>query len=83
LHLRSLSIRRSRASEDPLGQLDAELPTPAPHQSSPSLGKPSPSAAASTPDILLQKYDLLAQTQLLRGHYCHSEVRQSLTVKLY
>lgn len=81
LHLRS--IRRSRASEDPLGQLDSEIPPTAPHQSSPSLSavkSPPRSAAPNTVDILLEKYDLYAQTQLLRGHYCHSEVRRSLAL---
>lgn len=75
LHLRS--IRRSRASEDPLGQLDAELTSAAPHQSSPSLPGRTPlrSASSNISDHLLEKYDLLAQTQLLRGHYCHSEIQ--------
>lgn len=75
LHLHS--IRRSRASEDPLGQLDPELP-PVPHQSSPSLSAlktPPRSAAPNAADALLEKYDVRAQTLLLRGHYCHSEVR--------
>lgn len=75
LHLRS--IRRSRASEDPLGQLDPDLPPAAPHQSSPSLSaskSPPRSAAPNPADVLLEKYDSCAQAQLLRGHYCHSEV---------
>lgn len=77
LHLRP--IHRSRASEDPLGQLDAEVPS---HQSSPSfsgLRAPPRSVAPNTPDDLLEKYDNLAQIQLLRGHYCHSEVCQPLS----
>lgn len=78
LHLRT--IRRSRASEDPLGQLDYETLPAAPAQSSPALPAtrtPPRFAAAKMADGLLEKYDLQAQTQLLRGHYCHSEVRRS------
>lgn len=78
LHLRT--IRRSRASEDPLGQLDSEISPAAPAQSSPSLPAtraPPRFAVAKMADSLLEKYDLQAQTQLLRGHYCHSEVRRS------
>lgn len=78
LHLRT--IRRSRASEDPLGQLDSEISFAAPTQSSPSLPAtraPPRFAAVKRADSLLEKYDLPAQTQLLRGHYCHSEVRRS------
>ncbi|XP_006458116.1 hypothetical protein AGABI2DRAFT_199389 [Agaricus bisporus var. bisporus H97] len=76
LHLRT--IRRSRASEDPLGQLDYETLPAAPAQSSPALPAtrtPPRFAAAKMADGLLEKYDLQAQTQLLRGHYCHSEVQ--------
>jgi len=71
LHLRS--IQRSRASQDPLGQLDAQIPS---HQSSLSLPGPRASrpTTPNTPDILLEKYDFPAQAQLLRGHYCHSQV---------
>ncbi|KAF9454504.1 hypothetical protein P691DRAFT_716885 [Macrolepiota fuliginosa MF-IS2] len=75
LHLRG--IRRSRASEDPLGQLDSETLS-APHQSSPSLSAlrtPLRSAVPNTSDVLLEKYDPHSQIRLLRGHYCHSEIQ--------
>lgn len=82
LHLRTR--RRSRAaSEDPLGQLDAELNhSVSPYQSSPSI--PSSLFSARTPlrtgtinpaDALLEKYDAASQAQLLRNHFCLSEVR--------
>ncbi|KAG5634643.1 hypothetical protein H0H81_001281 [Sphagnurus paluster] len=69
LHLRTM--RRSRASEDPLGQLDADQVT-IPYSSSPSI-----SSARSTPSsatinragALLEIYDKVSQTQLLRGLY--------------
>lgn len=74
LHLRT--IRRSRASEDPLGQLDTD------HVAVPYLSSPSISSARSVPrsaamhlaDSLLDTYDDESQLQLLRSHYCRSEV---------
>jgi len=72
LHLRS--IQRSRASQDPLGQLDAQIPSPSHHS---TLSLPAPMATTpNTPDILLEKYDVTTQSQLLRGHYYHSQVCQ-------
>jgi len=72
LHLRS--IQRLRASQDPLGQLDAQIPSPSHHS---TLSLPAPVATTpNTPDILLEKYDVTAQTQLLRTHYYHSQVCQ-------
>ncbi|KAH8833592.1 kinase-like protein [Flagelloscypha sp. PMI_526] len=84
LHLQG--IRRSRASEDPLGQLDRELPSTSPHHSSPSLplssrqhfARPSPFNLGET---LLQRYDSSSLTQLLRNHYCRSEVQFMLTLE--
>lgn len=74
LHLRT--IRRSRASEDPLGQLDVEL-NAVPYQSSPSLPSsltPLRSTASNPADTFLEQYDEQSQSQLLRSHYCLSEV---------
>lgn len=73
LHLRL--VRKSRASEDPLGQSDSEQAS-TPFQSSPSIATRMPlrSAAISKADSLLEKYDWASQMQLLRGHYCRSEV---------
>lgn len=75
LHLKEL--RQSRASSDPLGQLDAESSI-SQYQSSPSI--PSTSGPHTrlplqeTPERLLNQYDLYAQCLLLRSHYCRSEV---------
>jgi phosphatidylinositol 4-kinase len=74
LHLRT--IRRSRASEDPLGQLDTDH-VAIPYLSSPSISsaRPAPrSAAVNLADALLETYDDESQLQLLRSHYCRSEV---------
>ncbi|KAF5365657.1 hypothetical protein D9758_003331 [Tetrapyrgos nigripes] len=69
-------IRRSRNSEDPLGQLDAEqLATPS--QSSPSIStsRPTPrTASLNYADTILQNYDMPSQIHLLRSNYCRSEV---------
>jgi phosphatidylinositol 4-kinase B len=78
LHLRT--IRRSRASEDPLGQLDTDH-VAIPYLSSPSISsaRPAPrSAAVNLADVLLERYDNESQLQLLRSHYCRSEVCVSL-----
>ena len=75
LHLQA--ARKSRQSYDPLGQFDAKSssrPT-TPFQSSPSVSSFNSPIRSSTAEVLLQKYDLLSQTQLLRSHYCRSEVR--------
>lgn len=77
LHLQG--IRRSRASEDPLGQMDRELPS-TPSHSTPSLQYTSrPSSRPGTfnlADTLLQRYDSQSQSHLLRNNYCRSEVWQ-------
>ncbi|KAF5380809.1 hypothetical protein D9615_003968 [Tricholomella constricta] len=81
LHLRN--IRRSRASEDPLGQLDADHVT-IPYSSSPSIpsARPMPrSATISRADALLETYNKQSQEQLLRGHYCRSEVQFLLSLE--
>ncbi|KAF9069597.1 kinase-like domain-containing protein [Rhodocollybia butyracea] len=84
LHLHGL--RRSRHSQDPLGQLDAEQLTQRmqteSYQSSPSI-----SSARATPfrtnhvDALLANYDLASQVHLLKGHYCRSEVQFILSLE--
>ncbi|KAF8654185.1 hypothetical protein AX16_003714 [Volvariella volvacea WC 439] len=81
LHLRD--VPKSRASEDPLGQLDAET---TPYQSSPSIPTSSSRPmtrhlSVDTPDNLLLQYDTPSQIQLLRGHYCHSEVQFILSLE--
>lgn len=75
LHLSG--IRKSRLSEDPLGQLDTEQIV-SPYQSSPSVSAsrhPPRSVSTSYADGLLQSYDGPSQTHLLRSHYCRAEVR--------
>lgn len=78
LHMKN--IRKPRLSDDPLGQNDPEPHTksPSPFQSSPSIPSSSRQAThnsmPSGADLLLQKYDLLAQNHLLRSQYCRSEV---------
>jgi phosphatidylinositol 4-kinase B len=80
LPIHIINIRRSRMSEDPLGQADQPAPvfSHAPSQSSPSISvlKPSKGYVA---DALLSRYDLPAQVHLLRSHYCRSEVCSFMT----
>ena len=83
LHLQS--VRKSRLSEDPLGQLDSENGA-MPFQSSPSLtsARTAPrSAAVIQVDTLLERYDNQSQMHLLRGHYFLSEVSSSCILQLY
>ncbi|KAJ6630818.1 kinase-like domain-containing protein [Mycena sp. CBHHK59/15] len=81
LHFRN--IRRSRQSEDPLGQLDGEhIATP--YQSSPSISSarhPPRTASLNLADVLLENYDMPAQVHLLRSQYCRSEVQFLLTLE--
>ncbi|KAJ4487940.1 kinase-like protein [Lentinula aciculospora] len=83
LHLRGL--QRSRRSEDPLGQLDAEhKETVTPYQSSPSISSaraPLRTASYSHADNLLQTYNISSQIHLLKGHYCRSEVQFILSLE--
>ncbi|KAJ7774599.1 kinase-like protein [Mycena maculata] len=81
LHFRN--IRRSRQSEDPLGQLDAEGST-TPYQSSPSISSaraPPRTASFSLAEVLLANYDSPSQVHLLRSQYCRSEVQFLLTLE--
>ncbi|KAH9484268.1 Phosphatidylinositol 4-kinase pik1 [Psilocybe cubensis] len=81
LHLQT--IRKSRQSLDPLGQLDSDN-TIMPFQSSPSLASartPLRSATINRADLLLSKYDVQCQTHLLRGHYYSSEVQFLLSLE--
>jgi phosphatidylinositol 4-kinase B len=78
LHLHG--IRRSRNSEDPLGQLDAEQVS-TPFQSSPSISasRPNPrTASLNHADTILQTYDVPSQIHLLKSNYCRSEVGRQL-----
>ncbi|TFK76426.1 kinase-like protein [Pluteus cervinus] len=74
LHLRE--IHRSRASQDPLGQLDAEQ-QPSPYQSSPSIpAAKSPNTNLwDSPEKVLTRYDSGSQMHLLRSYYCRSELQ--------
>ncbi|KII88487.1 hypothetical protein PLICRDRAFT_161633 [Plicaturopsis crispa FD-325 SS-3] len=84
LHLRN--IRRPRLSEDPLGQLDSE-PTiiTTPFSSSPSIStssrQPQRTGTYDAAAELLQRYDVQSQIDLLRSHYCRSEVQFILTLE--
>lgn len=78
-----LHLQRSRASEDPLGQLDTDN-VAIPYLSSPSISsaRPAPrSAAINFADALLETYDNESQLQLLRSHHCRSEVQFLLSLE--
>ncbi|KAJ7449827.1 kinase-like protein [Mycena latifolia] len=81
LHFRN--IRRSRQSEDPLGQLDAEAMS-TPYQSTPSISsarQPRTTTSLNMADVLLGNYDMPSQVHLLRSHYCRSEIQFLLTLE--
>ncbi|KAJ7155948.1 kinase-like protein, partial [Mycena crocata] len=81
LHFRN--IRRSRQSEDPLGQLDAEA-IATPYQSTPSISSarhPPRTASFNLADVLLGNYDTPSQVHLLRSQYCRSEIQFLLTLE--
>lgn len=74
------TFRKSRASEDPLGQLDSEENS-IPSRSSPSFSSsrlPLRSMPFDPVEALLERHSTQAQVQLLRSHYCLSEVRISI-----
>lgn len=72
LHMRT--PRKPRLSDDPLGQNDPQpLPSNA-ASSSPSISSTPKHMSMSGADFLLQKYDLQAQSHLLRSYFCRSEV---------
>jgi hypothetical protein len=82
LHLHLRTIQRSQASEDPLGQLDTDR-VAIPYLSSPSISSARaapPSASVNLADALLETYDKESQLQLLRSHYCRSEVCTTLYI---
>lgn len=87
LHMKN--IRKPRLSDDPLGQNDPEphAKSPSPFQSSPSIPsssrQPNHSSTLSGADLLLQRYDLLAQNHLLRSQYCRSEVSRIFQFNYY
>lgn len=80
VHLRN--VHRSRLSEDPLGQQDSPPGrVSSPYQSSPSISSsasPLKQNVMPVADTLLQRYDILSQSHLLRSQYCRSEVCPSL-----
>ncbi|KAK7014850.1 phosphatidylinositol 4-kinase [Favolaschia claudopus] len=80
LHFRN--IRRSTQSDDPLGQLDAELIT-TPYQSTPSVlsARPPQTRSMSMADVLLGNYDIPSQVHLLRSQYCRSEIQFLLALE--
>ncbi|KAF7976697.1 hypothetical protein HWV62_5851 [Athelia sp. TMB] len=79
LHMRT--PRKPRLSDDPLGQNDPQpLPTNA-ASSSPSISLTPKHMSMSGSDFLLQKYDLQAQSHLLRSYFCQSEVQFLLTLE--
>lgn len=79
LPLHMFNVRKSRASMDPLGQLDAmsSRSSTSPSQSSPSVStiRQNRRAHGGSVDATLQRYDLRSQMYLLRGHYCRSELQ--------
>jgi hypothetical protein len=83
LHIREL--RRPRSCDDPFGQLDPspEYASP-PSHSTPSVSSTKPSVNTPiTAEMLLQRYDHQALVHLLRSHYCRSEVRRILSLRLF
>ncbi|KIY43419.1 hypothetical protein FISHEDRAFT_53124 [Fistulina hepatica ATCC 64428] len=80
LHLKDK--RKPRLSDDPFGQYDNEI-TLSPYQSSPifSARRTPHSAPVNIGDALLKRYDTPSQMQLLRGHYCRSEVQFLLALE--
>ncbi|KAF4615315.1 hypothetical protein D9613_003070 [Agrocybe pediades] len=86
LHLQT--IRKSRGSFDPLGQLDNDnsgnANTLMPYQSTPSLASsrtPTRSAVVNKADTILERYDFQSRMHLLRGHYFTSEVQFLLSLE--
>ncbi|KZP11963.1 hypothetical protein FIBSPDRAFT_799570 [Athelia psychrophila] len=79
LHMRT--PRKPRLSDDPLGQNDPQpLPSNA-ASSSPSISSTPKHMSMSGADFLLQKYDLQAQSHLLRSYFCRSEVQFLITLE--
>ncbi|KAI0062271.1 kinase-like protein [Artomyces pyxidatus] len=78
--------RQPRFSDDPLGQLDSQGPKASvvAAQSTPSLAyskqahKPS---SLNAVEILLNRYDFQSQVDLLRKHFCRSEVQFMLNLE--
>ncbi|KAG8961256.1 Phosphatidylinositol 4-kinase pik1alpha (PI4-kinase)(PtdIns-4-kinase) [Tulasnella sp. 419] len=68
------SIRKSSRTTDPFGQLDHSHAQTLPSSSSPSISLRTPLRSMSTPEPILNKYDMQYQSSLLRSHYCKSEM---------
>lgn len=74
-----LNVRRSEASEDPLGQRDSLWNARSPSQSSPIVsngGRVSALGSGNVLDDFLQDYPPDIQRSLLQSHYCRTEVRR-------
>jgi len=86
LHLHLRKPRLPRFSDDPLGQLDHTPPTPGhPFQSSPSLPSlqgTNRSGSLNAAELLLARYDFQSQIELLRSHFCRTEVGVAYTITL-
>lgn len=70
--------RKPRFSDDPLGQLDQDEVPKAATYSSPALSSARQARTSSSlneQEALLAKYAPQAQRELLRKHFCRSEVR--------
>ncbi|KAI0035076.1 kinase-like domain-containing protein [Vararia minispora EC-137] len=81
LHLQK--HRKPRFSDDPLGQLDQDVPSTV-AQSTPQLPSARVSRGFSSlneTDMLLAKYGPDAQRELLRKHFCRSEIQFILTLE--
>ena len=78
-------IRRSEATDDPFGQRDSSSPPIQPSRSSPviPMSKRAPSTGSGNlVDNILQQYDNTTQRQLLRSHYCRSEVSRWMSDRI-
>ncbi|KLO10668.1 hypothetical protein SCHPADRAFT_856337 [Schizopora paradoxa] len=79
-----LNVRRSEASEDPLGQRDSIFNARSPSQSSPivsNVGRVSTTGSGNVLDDFLQEYPPDIQRSLLQSHYCRSEVQFVLALE--
>ncbi|KAI0322242.1 kinase-like domain-containing protein [Amylostereum chailletii] len=85
LHLQK--PRKPRFSDDPLGQLDQPISARSAIQSTPSLPSSKPvrrsrgSNSMNEVDLLLARYDPDSQRELLRGHFCRSEIQFILSLE--
>lgn len=83
LPLHVSNIRKPKLAVDPFGQLEDTTIASSHYQSTPAISsiqspRLSRASTLTQTDILLQKYDTEAQSQLLRKQFCRSEVRHSI-----